>query len=55
VRVADGIWTRLTNTRLQSEYPLEFLPDGSQLLVGRVTNRVAIRSVRVTDPIPRSP
>ena len=55
VRVADGTWTRLTSTPLQSEYPFEFLPDGSQILAGRITNRVAIRSVRVADLIPRSP
>ena len=55
VRVADGAITRLTRTRMHSEYPLEFLPDGSQFLVGRFTNREAIRSVRVADLIPRSP
>ena len=55
VRLADGTWTRLTSTRMHFEVPLEFLPDGSQLLVGRFTNREAIRSVRVADLIPRSP
>jgi hypothetical protein len=55
VRLADGTWTRLTGTRMQSEVPLEVLPDGSQILVGRFTNREAIRSVRAADLIPRSP
>ena len=55
VRVADGVVTRLTSTRMHAEYPLEFLSDGSQFLVGRFTNREAIRSVRVADLIPRSP
>src|SRR5688572_14971093 len=55
VRLADVTWTRLTSTRMQSEYPLKFLPDGSQLLVGRFSNREAIRSVQVADLIPRSP
>jgi|GEM_PF-1088602 len=55
VRVADGAITRLTSTRMLSEFPLQALPDGSQILVGRFTNREAIRSVRVADLITRSP
>lgn len=51
VRLSDGTWTRLTSTRMQAEYPLEFLPDGRQFLVGRFSNREAIRSVRVADLI----
>jgi TolB protein len=55
VRVADGAITRLTSTRMLSEYPLDVLPDGSQLLAGRFSSREAIRSVRVADLLPRSP
>ena len=55
VRVADGAVTRLSSTRMLSEYPLDVLPDGSQLLVGRHSSRESNRSVRVADLIPRSP
>lgn len=55
VRVADGTMTRLTSTRMLSEFPLDVLPDGSQVVVGRFSNRESNRAVRVADLIPRSP
>lgn len=47
VRVADGTWRRLTSTASRSEGPVEFTPDGRQILVVLAVESNQVRAATV--------